>query len=265
MEGYSLKQIGYAILSRILAPIAALPFSDRHCVICRHRVGRFLPYEGGSWTTPRLMVELDCIGSDVDNFACPWCRSHDGERHLFLYMQRTGMLDDIEGKVVVHFAPERRLSGIIADARPASHIMCDLFPNGPDVRREDLLDMSFQSGSVDLFIANHVMEHVDDDRRAVAEILRVLKVGGRAILQTPFSSILNRTWEDEGIVSEGARLQAYGQADHVRLYGRDIVDRFASLGLTPLVQSHDDVLADINPRTAGVNRREPFLLFERRT
>ena len=264
MSEYSLSQIGYAALSRIWAPFAAIPYGNRHCVICRRRLGRFLPFEGGLRDAPKLMIALDCIGSDVDNFACPWCRCHDRERHLFLYMSRTGLLDEMQGKVVVHFAPERRLTGIIADARPARHIKCDLFPKGADVQREDLLDMSFPSGSVDLFIANHVMEHVDDDRRAIEEIVRVLKVGGQAILQTPFSPVLTRTWDDAGIVSGAARLQAYGQADHVRLYGRDIADRFAAFGLSPRVRSHDDVLADIDARAVGVNPREPFLLFERR-
>jgi SAM-dependent methyltransferase len=254
----------YAAVNRIWAPFAAIPLGNSRCDICDHRVGRFLPFEGGWRAAPRLLAELDCIGSDLDHFACPRCGSHDRERHLFLYMSRSGLLQELRGKVVVHFAPERHLADIIARAAPARHIKCDLFPNGPDVRREDLLDMSFESDSVDLFIANHVMEHVNDDRQAVSEISRVLKVGGRAILQTPFSPVLVRTWEDAGINAPEARLQAYGQADHVRHYGRDFVDRIESFGLASLVRAHTDVLPDIDPRTAGVNGREPFLMFERR-
>lgn len=71
--------------------------------------------------------------------------------------------------------------------------------------------MPFADGSFDVVLANHVLEHVDDDRQAVAEIHRVLARGGRAILQTPYSRVLQQTWSDPGIVSEGARLQAYGQ------------------------------------------------------
>lgn len=263
MPEHTVQQLMYAALNRIRAPFAAIPFNRQRCVICQRRVGRFLPYEGGWRAAPRLLVEIGSIGSDLDHFACPRCGSHDRERHLFLYMSRTGLMDQLPGKVVVHFAPERHLSSIIASARPARHIKCDLFPSAADIHREDMLDMSFESGSVDLFIANHVMEHVNDDRLAVAEICRVLKVGGQAILQTPFSPILTRTWEDAGIISPKARLQAYGQADHVRLYGRDFIERMASFGLTSAVRSHQDVLPDIDPVVFGVNEREPFLLFQK--
>ena len=51
----------------------------------------------------------------------------------------------------------------------------------------DLLALPYADDYFDLLIANHVLEHVEDDRRAVAEIARVLKPGGYAILQTPYS------------------------------------------------------------------------------
>jgi hypothetical protein len=243
--------------------LAALPLADRRCVFCENRVSRFLPYEGGWDAAPALMVALEWIGSDLDHFECPSCGAHDRERHLFLYMRQLGLLAEISGKNVVHFAPEHHLSRVIADHGPASYVKCDLFPTASDIVGQDLLAMSFESASVDLFIANHVLEHVDDDRRAVSEICRVLRPGGRAILQTPFSPVLQRTWEDHGIVTPEARLQAYGQADHVRLYGADFIDRIASFGLRPLVREHHEVLPEVSPHKAGVNAREPFLLFER--
>jgi ubiquinone/menaquinone biosynthesis C-methylase UbiE len=126
-----------------------------------------------------------------------------------------------------------------------------------------MLAMSFESGSVDVFIANHVLEHVSDDKLAVQEVARVLRDGGIAILQTPFSPVLSGTWEDAGIKSETARLHAFGQRDHVRFFGRDIVERIASSGLLSKVQTHAELLADVLPDQVGVNAAEPFLLFER--
>ena len=87
--------------------------------------------------------------------------------------------------------------------------------------------------------------------------------GGVAILQTPYSPVLHRTWSDPGIVEPQARCRAYGQEDHVRLYGRDIVDRFASVGLQPSVRSHAEVLPDVDPDAAGVNAAEPLMQFLR--
>jgi SAM-dependent methyltransferase len=121
-----------------------------------------------------------------------------------------------------------------------------------------MLDMSFDDGSFDVVIANHVLEHVADDQKALGEIRRVLKAGGYAILQTPYSAKLHRTWQDAGIDTDTARLQAYGQADHVRLFGRDIFNRIAATGFESCVKMHADVLASIAPLTYGVNEREPL-------
>jgi SAM-dependent methyltransferase len=257
-------EIAALVLRALLIPLAAVPLNgNRRCVLCGNRVGRFLPFERGWRGAPALTRALGTVGSDPDHFECPRCASHDRERHLFLYMSRTGLLSGLAGKHVVHFAPEVHLSRRIKAQGLASYTPCDLFPTSPDVRREDLLSMSVASGSVDVFIANHVLEHVADDLKAMAEIRRVLKPGGIAVLQTPFSPMLSKTWEDPGITSPEARLQAFGQADHVRLYGRDIFERLASCGFIARVQTHAELLADVDPDEAGVNAREPFMLFER--
>ena len=201
------------------------------------------------------------VGSDVDHFECPWCGCHDRERHLFFYMTAIGLLPRMPGKSVLHFAPEKRLSQRIRAAEPARYVKCDLFPQAPDVLQVNMLEIQFEDDSFDLLVANHVMEHVADDQRALAEIVRVLKPGGCAILQTPFSSKLRHTWADSGIDSDEARLQAYGQEDHVRLYGLDIFERFEQAGLRADVKSHREALPDIDSARFGVNEAEPFFLF----
>ena len=45
--------------------------------------------------------------------------------------------------------------------------------------------MPFADASFDFVLATDVIEHVDDDRRAAAEILRVLRPGGRALITVP--------------------------------------------------------------------------------
>ena len=127
----------------------------------------------------------------------------------------------------------------------------------------DLLATGLETGSVDLLIANHVLEHVEDDLKALTEIRRVLKPGGRTVLQTPYSGSLHRTWQDHGIVDNDSRLQAYGQEDHVRLYGQDIFERFVSTGLVSRVGSHQDLLPEVDTKRAGINPKEPFMLFEK--
>lgn len=209
------------------------------------------------------MRALNIVGSDVDNFECPRCGAHDRERHILLYLRVSKMLDWMKGRSVPHFAPESRLRRSIEAAVPAIYIPCDFYPQSPQVRRVDMLAMDIPSDSVDMVIANHVLEHVGDVDRALSEIRCVLKPGGHAVLQTPYSAKLHRTWFDEGIDTPQARLQAYGQEDNVRLFGRDVFKRIEAAGFESPVRQHDDLLSDTAPSLAGVNRAEPFFPYRK--
>jgi SAM-dependent methyltransferase len=45
--------------------------------------------------------------------------------------------------------------------------------------------LPYASASIDLVLSHEVLEHVEDDRLAVAEIVRVLRPGGRAVIFVP--------------------------------------------------------------------------------
>jgi predicted SAM-dependent methyltransferase len=126
-----------------------------------------------------------------------------------------------------------------------------------------MLDMAFEADSFDMLIANHVLEHVGDAEIALHEIFRVLKPGGYAILQTPYSTKLHRTWSDPGIDTPLARLHAHGQEDHVRLFGRDIFDIITAAGFESRVRQHVELLGNVDAAIAGVNPTEPFFLFHK--
>lgn len=234
-----------------------------HCNICGNSVTRFIPYRGGTRAIPPLMRELNVIGSDVDHFECPRCGAHDRERHLRLYFERAGLFKKIAGARVLHFAPEKYFSQLIQQAEPQEYTRADLYPTSKDIQKIDIQNLPFDSGSFDFVIANHVLEHVENDKTALNEICRVLMPGGNAILQTPFSNNLQKKLEDPGISSELARLHAYGQEDHRRLYGNNWVKNFEIPGLISNVQAHADVLSDIDPFINGVNAAEPFMWFRR--
>lgn len=249
------------VLKILTELVARIPLGYHECVICGHSFARFLPYRGGARKMPALMRALEIVGSNVDDFSCPWCHSHDRERHLYLFMKAAGIFSFATGKHVLHFAPEGHLSRLIEESRPEKYVKCDICPWSDGILQADLLDLPFSDSSFDLLIANHVLEHVDDDRCAIAEMVRVLKPGGYAILQTPYSRIIEKTWEDAGICSESGRLEAFGQEDHVRLFGQDIFDRITQQGLESRVQTHDALLESYCSERLGLNPNEPFFLF----
>jgi SAM-dependent methyltransferase len=253
------------IALRTMRGVAAAPVGRGYCAICERRIVRFLPYAPDglrAWRPPALIRALDVIGSDTSRFSCPACLAHDRERHLLLYLRACGLMERLPGLRILHMAPETGLARIIAAVRPARYVKGDLFPVA-DVQKMDLQALPFGAASFDLVIANHVLEHVADDVLAVTEISRVLAPGGHAILQTPYSPVLTATLEDKGIATPQARLQAYGQEDHVRLHGRDVFRRFASAGLIDRSVSHQQVLPGLDAARHGVNPREPLFLFEK--
>jgi len=84
----------------------------------------------------------------------------------------------------------------------------------------DLCNMSaVGAGQYDTLIACDVLEHVSNDRMAMREIFRILRPGGYAILTVPQKDNLEQTYEDESIMEPKAREAAFGQFDHVRIYG----------------------------------------------
>ncbi len=233
----------------------------RLCCLCGHSVRAFLPYRDGLASLPAVATEADIVGSDVESFECPACGCHDRERHLFLYLQAADLLAELKGARILHFAPESRLQRVIMATGPAIYERADLFPRDAGVHKLDLMAIGRPNDSFDFVIANHVLEHVGDDARALREIFRVLRPGGRAILQTPFAAARATTFEDAAIQSERERLRAYGQEDHCRLYGADFVDRVRSFGFVSQVSDHATLLPDLDSARLGINTREPFMLF----
>jgi SAM-dependent methyltransferase len=99
----------------------------------------------------------------------------------------------------------------------------------------DLTALPLLDGVIDVILCNHVLEHIPDDRRAMAELVRVLKPGGWAVLQVPRSEAAE-TFEDASITDPDQRAALFGQADHVRMYGRDYPDRLRAAGF--IVEEH---------------------------
>ena len=130
---------------------------------------------------------------------------------------------------VLHIAPEKVLGEALAKGQLEEYISGDLDSPRAMVKL-DVTDLKFPDGSFDCVICNHVLEHVPNDRQAMRELFRVLKPQGFAVLQVPIALSQPATVEDLETASPEDRELRFGQADHVRLYGTDYVDRLDSVG-----------------------------------
>ena len=119
--------------------------------------------------------------------------------------------------------------------------------------------LPFPTGSIDLVFSHEVLEHVQDDRLAAAEITRVLRPGGRLVLFCP-----NRGYpfETHGVYWKGKyhfgniplvnwlpRAWRNRLAPHVRVYSRGDLDKvFAGLPVrvverTVIFGAYDNIIA----------------------
>lgn len=193
---------------RAIAHVTALAQggTPRLCPIC-HYHGRFSPVRH----KPEIW--------------CPGCDSRPRHRLLKLWFDREMTLKP--GAEVVHFAAEPWVRSEMV-ARGAIYRTADInhqFDLVLDLTRIDLPD-----ASLDMVIANHVLEHVDDIA-AMAELYRVLRPGGQAVLTVPMIEGWDVTHEDPGLDADQRRLQ-YGDASHLRFYGKDLRDRLRAPGFT---------------------------------
>lgn len=216
--------------SAVLAGARLALRGDRHeCPCCGGRFSRF-------------------IVRDDASRVCPRCRSRERQRVLWLYLRRELGIEASDARVL-HLAPEPALHERLRALPRLRYETGDLAP-GPLVDRTmDVERLPHEDDSLDLVLCSHVLEHVADDVGAARELARVLAPGGLALVQVPVEPTQARTYEDFSIDTPAGREHAFGQADHVRIYAADVIDRLRSGGLdVTLVPYADEVPAELRFR-----------------
>jgi len=157
---------------------------------------------------------------------CLNCGSRERHRLLHLWITEGGG-DKLAGKRILHFAPEkafqRRMRG-----NPL-YETADLLQTGV-THRVDITETKMPDASYDVVMANHVLEHIPDDRAAMRELFRLLKPGGIALLSVPINATRQSTYENPRIIGEPERWAHFSAGDHVRYYGLDFADRLTEAG-----------------------------------
>ncbi len=220
------------LLKSIYLTLRGLYYRGNHytCPVCGHSFRKMLP---GGFDLP-VIKEKQIVGAGRrDKDICPYCQSTDRDRLIYLYLKyEPGFFEHPHR--LLHIAPEPALYQAFSKAQNIDYHPATKYAEGfyynSKVETADLLNLHFEESSFDWVICNHVLEHIPDDRRALHEIFRVLKPGGKALLQVPYSLQLEETFEDASITSEADREKHFGQFDHVRIYGRDYPDRLEEAG-----------------------------------
>lgn len=199
------------------------------CRVCGSRIRRL--YDSGYDFA--VLERLQVVGGmkrPADR--CPVCHATARERLIWFYLSGAdgGGPRLNPAARIAHFAPEKGLTKVLR-GDPSRYSAFDYAPGRyrhlRDVHRADLSQLEVADGSFDFVMANHVIEHVPDHVRALAEIRRVLRSGGFAILQVPISLTIPATLTAPLDATPPEREAMLGQHDHLRLFNE--ADYVASL------------------------------------
>ena len=202
---WTLNHIPRPILQRVAGwgvPMLGVWYAGRgrKCPICGKQVREFLPYGYG-------VSRRDAL--------CPRCLALERHRLLWLYIEReTDLLNSYP--TLLHIAPEVALKRKFESPLAKLHF--------------DVQEIPLEDESIDIVICNHILEHVEDDRKALRELHRILRPGGWGVVLVPQDYERESTFEDDSITSPEERAKIFGQYDHRRIYGRDYAQRVAECG-----------------------------------
>lgn len=223
---------------RLLGAIRGLCYRGDavECPCCESTYSRFRPHRGR------------------EHARCPGCGALERHRLLWLFLtEKTDLLT--RRGTMLHIAPEYALMRRLSALEGLDYLTGDLDSPLAD-RALDVMDLPFADESFDFLICNHVLEHVEDDRRALAEIHRVLEPGGWAILMCPVDGRLAKTVEDPAARTPAERHRLFGQSDHLRLYGRDYATRLAEAGFDVSGDHYLEELDEPRIRRLGLRRED---------
>lgn len=202
------------------------------CNFCGSTYKKFVP----EYPTPDIAPVLKdnhVIAGYGENVYCPHCGSKNRERLLKAIIQAHLQ---IQNKKILHFSPEQHLYRFLKETATASVTTVDITPGfyrliDTKTAYADATRLSFADSIFDIIIANHILEHIPDDLKALKEIFRVLTPGGVAILQVPYSPTIPQTLEDPAIDDPQQQAKRFGQKDHVRIYAlNDYIRRLEGAG-----------------------------------
>lgn len=191
------------------------------CPICKSEIRCYIPY-----------------GKPMRYHAqCPVCLGAERERLLARFLDMnwdnlTGSENKSAGKIrLLHFAPELGFHQRFSSMKDVEYYPVDFNPNYPFdiVNVVDITDIPYPDNYFDLIICFHVLQYVKDEGKALDEVKRVLAPEGNAIFCDNINQILETTLESDRYSTPALKEQYYGNAQYVRRYGRDYLERLSNV------------------------------------
>jgi predicted SAM-dependent methyltransferase len=168
--------------------------------------------------------------NNYKNTICPFCGSKPRHRMLCYYFNTNNILPmhDKQSYKILMFGAEHSTKEWFKKNQ-FCYTTADLFDKSADIK-VDIHKTPFSDESWHLIICNHVLQHVDNFSTALLELKRILKKEGLLVLTVATDNSRKTTYED-GNIEKDRRMEEYGQADYLRIFGRDFKEILENTGL----------------------------------
>lgn len=194
----------------------------RKCPCCRSEV-IYMPISNYYSDMQKKFGINDVIKSETLNeeeYTCPVCGASDRDRLIISFLKKERLQEATIGTKLLQIAPAKVITNWITSNCPQiTYETTDLFMDNvsyhSDIQNMDMVP----NEAYDIIICSHVLEHVQDDRKALSELKRILKPDGKIIFLVPIN--LNSSYIDEAWGLSGEEnWRRFGQGDHCRLYDK---------------------------------------------
>lgn len=257
--------------ARALQKQVRLINARHYCPVCESKVVSFLPLpEFCTENQQKYGFPFKADDAETCNeaaYLCPSCDASDRDRLYALFFRH--YITNLTSAAPVHivdFAPSEPLSAFIrrlikSSGKDIRYRTADLLAENVD-DRVDITDLrAYESDQFSFFICSHVLEHVPDDAKAIRELHRILKPGGRGILMVPIILSLQQIDEDPEVKDEGERWRRFGQFDHVRLYSKSgFLERVRKAGFDVRELSKEFFGAELFDQTGITNQSVLYIV-----
>ncbi|WP_178987744.1 class I SAM-dependent methyltransferase [Winogradskyella schleiferi] len=242
----------YTSLKRIAKLIVPKQLLQKNEFFFRKLVS--LRYKGDKYQCNICHFNLNrFVNLDDHDLLCPNCGSRSRTRRLYKLLNEANILKG----TILHFSPPRSLSERLRKIEDISYYSSDYENEFIADYSYDITAIDSESNFFDLVICYHVLEHINEDLKAMSELYRVLKPNGICYIQTPFKN--GNIYEDTSITSEDARKTAFGQEDHVRIYSiKGLQNRLESVGFRVEIMTFENNSSEtfgLKPETILIGKK----------
>ena len=172
---------------------------NHYCPLCESSLKNFIPIE---------------FNKD-SNKLCPNCGSLSRTRSLYFLIKKNHANNKLK---ILDFSPHRSILEFF-ETEYENYISSDYEDQFFALKNYNITSIPEKDNTFDLVICFHILEHIPKDEKAIKELYRILKPNGTLLVQVPLKK--GSTYEDFSICKPEERLLAFGQEDHVRIYGME--------------------------------------------